>query len=212
MAAPPDPALERFFALSVDLLCVAGLDGRFRRVSPSFTRTLGFPEAELLARPFLDFVHPEDVDGTQRAVARLAGGAPVLAFENRYRCADGSYRWLEWRSYPSDGLIYAVARDVTERRAAEGRTRAIVDGAFDAFVGMDAEGRVVDWNRQAERTFGWSREEALGRRVSELVIPPRRREEHERGLRRFLAGGEGPLLGRRTEMLAQLRDGREIPV
>jgi PAS domain S-box-containing protein len=115
---------DRFFMLSVDLVCVCGFDGYFKTVNPSFTRVLGFTEAELLSQPYLDFVHPDDRMSTAEEAdenSRGQGDAITLTFKNRYRCADGSYRWLEWKSNSvvADRLIYAVARDVTEQMAVE---------------------------------------------------------------------------------------------
>ncbi|MCK6505081.1 response regulator [Myxococcota bacterium] len=104
-----------FFELSIDMLCLANLDGYFLRVNPAFMETLGWSEQVLLGRRFLDFVHPEDLEATLREVAHLADGQRSIDFENRYRCADGSWRWLSWRAAvdPHSKLIYAVARDVT---------------------------------------------------------------------------------------------------
>ena len=109
---------ERFFTLSLDLLCIAGLDGRFKRLNPAFTETLGWTGEELLARPFIEFVHPDDVAATHAEVARLARGESTLDFENRYRCKDGSWKWLRWkaRAFPSERLLYATARDVTAQK------------------------------------------------------------------------------------------------
>jgi PAS domain S-box-containing protein len=97
-------------------------------------------------------------------------------------------------------------------RESEAQVRAVLDGALDAVVGMDARGLVNDWNPQAETTFGYARSEALGRRLSELIIPPEVREQHERGLERFFQTGEGPLLNRRVEVEALRKDGTRIPV
>jgi len=110
--------LDRFFDLSIDLLCIAGTDGHFRRVNPAFHRVLGYEKVELLQRPLVDFVHPDDVEPTKQTLASLGTGAPVENFINRYRCADGTYRWLSWNSSPAtrDGRVYAVARDITERK------------------------------------------------------------------------------------------------
>ncbi|MEW6543400.1 MAG: PAS domain S-box protein [Nitrospirota bacterium] len=93
----------------------------------------------------------------------------------------------------------------------EARLRAILDGALDAVIGMDASGRITDWNKRAEVIFGWMRGEALGRRLDDTIIPPRYREAHERGLQHFLASGDGPILNRRIETTALRRDGTEFP-
>jgi two-component system, sensor histidine kinase and response regulator len=113
--------LETFFKLSLDLLCVASLDGYFLRLNPAWTHVLGFDEAELRASPFLDFVHPDDRAATLGALSALTAGSRLINFENRYRARDGSYRWLEWAAAPlvDQGVIYAAARDVTERKRAD---------------------------------------------------------------------------------------------
>jgi two-component system, sensor histidine kinase and response regulator len=113
--------LETFFRLSLDLLCVASLDGYFLRLNPAWTHVFGFDEAELLASPFLDFVHPDDRAATLDAVSTLTAGSRLINFENRYRARDGSYRWLEWAAAPlvEQGVIYAAARDVTDRKRAD---------------------------------------------------------------------------------------------
>lgn len=112
--------LDRLFTLTLDLLCIAGTDGRFRRVNPAWSRLLGYRPDELEGQALLDYVHPDDRQVTQQALAALAEGREVLDFINRYRAKDGSYRWIEWRSRPYAGnLIFAAARDVTDRRRAE---------------------------------------------------------------------------------------------
>jgi PAS domain S-box-containing protein len=113
--------LQNFFGLSLDFLCIASADGYFKRVSPAVTGILGWSVEEFLSRPFLDFVHPDDVPATLREVERqVQAGERVMHFENRYRHKDGSWRVLSWRSMPQpDGLMYATARDVTETKQAE---------------------------------------------------------------------------------------------
>jgi two-component system sensor histidine kinase/response regulator len=113
--------LETFFRLSLDLLCVASLDGYFLRLNPAWTHVLGFDEADLQASPFLDFVHPDDRPATLEAMSVLTTGSRLINFENRYRAHDGSYRWLEWAATPfiDQGVIYAAARDVTDRKRAD---------------------------------------------------------------------------------------------
>src|SRR5712691_4115023 len=99
-----------------------------------------------------------------------------------------------------------------ELESSEQRYRQIVETALDAFVGMDANGRITDWNAQAETIFGWSRSEAIGQTLAQVIIPDRYRDAHAQGLRRFLASGEGPVLNKRIEIAALHRDGREFPV
>ena len=103
------------------MLCVATFDGYFMRVNPAWRTVLGFSEEEMRASPFMDFVHPDDRAATIDAMSTLTTGAKVIDFENRYRAKDGTYKRLEWKSAPfiHQGLIYAVARDVTDRRAAQ---------------------------------------------------------------------------------------------
>ena len=212
---------DRFFDLTRDLLCVAGFDGYFKRVNPAWAETLGYTREEMLSRPLLEFIHPDDREKTIAEVARLKDGGDTIAFENRYRCLDGSYRWFMWnaRSLVDEQLIYGSARDMTERkqievtlRESEEWNRSIVASAHDAFISIDTDGKVKDWNRQAEMTFGWTREEALGRFLHETIIPPQHREAHLRGIRHLKATGEGPVLNKTLELTAMRRNGEEFPV
>ncbi len=112
--AKREEEFQRFFTLSLDMLCIASLDGYFKQLNPAF-EALGYELAELLQRPFLDFVHPDDYGRTVAEMEKLAKGEPTIRFENRYRCKDGSYRWLSWVAAPTpSGTVHAVARDVTE--------------------------------------------------------------------------------------------------
>ena len=128
-----------FFEESLDLLCVAGFDGYFKRLNPAWTRRLGWTIDDLLAQPFVEFVHPADRDATIAEVSHLADGTQTIRFENRYRASDGSYHWLQWNARPSphSQRIYADrsrrhltkapgTRDprhrLIERRSASGRS------------------------------------------------------------------------------------------
>jgi len=167
---------DRFFNLTRDMLCVAGFDGRFQRINPAWQTALGYTQEEMLNHAFLEFVHPEDRDKTAAETARLAHGGEVISFENRYRCKDGSYRWLLWsaRPLPGEELIYGSARDMTERkqieeklRQSEERTRLMVESAKDyAIFMLDPAGRVASWNAGAERMLGYGADEVIGQQFS----------------------------------------------
>lgn len=116
-----DSAIEDLFNISLDMLCVADFEGYFRLINPAFETTLGYDRRELLETPFFEFVHPDDRNATQAVMAQLANGESVNHFENRYRCGDGSYKWLSWTAVPavSERFAYATARDVTEQKAVQ---------------------------------------------------------------------------------------------
>ena len=162
---------DRFFTLSLDLLCIAGFDGYFKRVNSAWTRVLGYTEEELLARPYMDMVHPDDRDATSAEAGRLADGQEVLYFENRYFHKDGSLRWLMWAAapFPAQKIIYGAARDITERKLSEERM------ARDA-RDLKATHRALE--DQASR---------LEQLVKELEIAKRRAEEATEMKGAFLA-------------------------
>jgi PAS domain S-box-containing protein len=169
---------DRFFAISLDMLCIANADGYFKRISPAFTDTLGWTVEEMLGRPFLDFVHPDDQAATMREVERqTVSGQPVLRFENRYRHKDGSWRVLSWRSVPQPGgFMFATARDVTVAHAAEealraneGRLSQIVDLLPSmVFLKEPDELRFVRLNKAGEELLGYSRDSLVGKTSFDL--------------------------------------------
>jgi PAS domain S-box-containing protein len=146
---------DRFFELSLDLLAIANLDSYFLRLNPAWEQTLGFTTTELTAKPYLDFVHPDDRAATLATAQGLSRGQTVIRFENRYRCKDGSYRWLSWSSRPSDeqNLVYAVAYDITEQRRdeellrqSEELKRRILESSRDCIKVVDLAGRLMYMN------------------------------------------------------------------
>lgn len=193
--------LERFFSLALDLFCIADLDGTFRKLNAAWERTLGYPISELEGRSFMALVHPDDREATESAVAALASGRNVINFTNRYRCHDGTYRWIEWRSAPHRGyLIYAAARDVTERvvseralRDSEQRFRSIIWASPMGIhmYRLEPDGRLIfsGSNPAADAILGVENDEFVGRTIEEAFPPLAATEVPER-YRRACASGE----------------------
>ncbi len=205
--------LDDFFAISTDLLCIASIDGYFRRLNPAWERTLGYSMADLLARPYLEFVHPDDVGRTAAEIAAVAAnGQSTVAFENRYRCRDGSYRWLSWNAtaVTDQSLVYAMARDTTAQRAAEqtyALLASIVTGSQDAIISKNLDGTILSWNPAAERTYGYTAQEAVGQPI-EMIAPPDKAGEMKAILASVSHGA--PVTYHNTVRLH--KDGTRVPV
>ena len=168
---------DRFFTLSLDLLCIADFQGKFQRLNPAWENTIGYTVEELQEQSFLDFVHPDDREQTLAQTAKIASGAETISFENRYRCKDGSYKWLSWKSRPltEEKIMYAVARDITESkqritqlqettaqlarsedefRGQSNLLQLLIDSISDGVVAADANGNFVLFNPAATNMFG----------------------------------------------------------
>ena len=173
--------LDQFFNLTPDMLCIASSDARLLRLNAAWQRILGWSLDELQGRNDLEFVHPDDIAATNQARELLAAGTPVIDFVNRYRCRDGSYRWIEWRSTPvENGCVHAAARDVTDwveheraMRESEDRYRLLVE-LSPFMVAIHQAGKLVFINRAGLDMVGArSADEVLGRAVQDLVTDPR---------------------------------------
>ncbi len=206
---------DRLFNLSLDILCVVDLDGRFRRCNPAFERVLGHDPARLPGQALIDFVAAEDVATTLEMLRRLASGEPV-SFENRCRCADGRYKWLMWSINPvrEERLVYAVAHDITGRKATEDALRAesafrkaMEDSVITGLRAIDLSGRIIYVNAAFCRMIGFDEDELLGAGPPFPYWPPEQREICERNLAMTLAG-QAPRSG--FEMRIQRKNGERF--
>jgi PAS domain S-box-containing protein len=177
------------------LVATAGLDGYYKEVNAAFEHILGWSEQESLARPFLDFIHPEDRAMAVETFARLKAGTPAVNFLDRNICKDGSHRWINWIVVPVPGrdIVFGIGQDITERKLAEDdreraqeairqseqRMRLHVQQTPLAVIEWDVNRRVTHWNPGAERIFGYTEQEALGIHYS-VVTPLESREHVER--------------------------------
>lgn len=165
----------KIFNLSLDMICIAEINGYFKKVNPAFVKALGYSEKELLSRSFLDFVHPDD---RQRTIDlfnnKLNRGEPVRNFVNRYCSSDGSCRWLEWVSHPvwEEGAMYALARDITERKTAETvlkesekKYRNLIGSLQEGIWVIDAHNNTTFVNAKMAQMLGYRESEILGKSV-----------------------------------------------
>ena len=215
-----EDARDSFFTFSLDMLCIADMNGYFKRVNPSFNQTLGYTTDELLARPFLDFVHPDDRAATLAEVEKLSRGVPTISFENRYRCRNGSWRWLSWRVQPvvEEGRLYATARDVTDLRqteealrSSEARYRQLFSSIDEGFciieMIFDEQERPVDYrfleiNPSFESQTGLR--DAVGKRMREIA--PLHEEHWFEVYGRIAMTGEAARFQNRAEQLHRWYD------
>jgi len=215
------------FENAVEGIFQTTLDGRFLTVNPAMARILGYESADEVVETVTDVTHQIYVNPEARIeAARLEEQRGVLeGFEFEAYRKDGERIWLSLnRRVIRDENGIEICRegsveDITKRkhaaealRESEARKRAILESALDCIVTMDHAGVVVDWNPAAERTFGFMRAEAIGKEMADLIIPPRFREQHRRGLAHYHATGQGPVLGNRLELSAITADGSEFPV
>jgi PAS domain S-box-containing protein len=177
MVAQRVAELDRLYEMSADMMGTAGFDGYFKQLNPVWTRALGYTEAELKAKPFIEFIHPDDRASTLAEAAKIAEGATTLFFTNRYQHRDGSYKWIEWNSTPSteEQLIYFVAREVTERREMEmalqsttERINSIIAALPDIIFVIDEDGRYVEILTSQETTLYAPVMQTKGRLMHEL--------------------------------------------
>lgn len=156
---------DLFFTFSSDLLCVMDFSGKFKRLSPSWEDVLGYSVAELMAEPFLEFIHPEDREITQNIYERVLGGESLQDFKNRYRAKNGQYYWLEWTAvpFPQGKSIYAIARNISDRIAAEqslklseAKYKRLIENSPDLIYGFSENKGRIYYSPSIESILGYS--------------------------------------------------------
>ena len=212
------------FEFAATGMALGATDGRFLRVNRALSEITGHSKAELLGLGYHGLLHPDDRADAQHLQAVLSGDTPVYQAEQRYLHKLGHPVWVIVSVSPvrdDGGVQYFIAQvqDISARKlteqallASEEKNRLVITTAADAFVAINEEGRVVDWNPQAEVVFGWKRQEAISQDAAELIIPPEFRDAHRQGLAHFVATGRSKVLGRRLELQGQRRDGTPFPV
>lgn len=201
---------------------IQSASGTLERVNRAFLDILGMAEGDCLGRNWIEF--HADPEAARDIIDRTARGEAVRDGETTLRAKDGTSRFTlvsaDAIGQPGSGLhVRCFTRDITHLKRvqlaleeADQRKAAILNASLDAIITMDAEGRLVDFNVAAETIFGYLRSDAIGRQLAELIIPAQLRQAHAEGLRRYLATGDGPIIGKRVEVSALHASGRQFPV
>ena len=163
---------QNFIELSKDLVCIANVDGLFYKVNPAFTKVLGYSKEELEGSPFVNFIHPDDLDKTLKEVQKLSKGVKTISFENRYRCKNGEYVILSWNTSPDpdSGNLYCIARDMTLEKLQEeelvkttNELTAILNASEFSIIATELDGTIKQFNKGAEILLGYKAEEVVGK-------------------------------------------------
>jgi PAS domain S-box-containing protein len=182
-------AADNFFNISLEIMAIANKD-KFEKVNPTMIKTLGYTEEELLGNPFLKYVYPDDVEGTEKEIELLQKGNATIEFRNRWICKDGSTKWLNWSATPdiNTGLLYAVARDITDVLKLEGeqqkaidelyeneeKLRLIVENIGEGVIVANADKKVILANDMANALFGIEEDDKISTDLTthfELYFP-----------------------------------------
>lgn len=168
--------LDNYFTSALDLFCIANKDGYFIKLNKQWENVLGYELSQLEGKRFIDFIHPDDMESTLNSIYKLSNQNEVIGFTNRYRAKDGSYKFIEWNSYPAGNRIYAAARDITERKKAEDAMReseemfrSYVESAPDAIMVVDEKGNYVLVNKAACEMTGYSKDQLLEMQIMDVT-------------------------------------------
>lgn len=193
---------EKLFHVAKDLICIAGLDGMFKKVNPSFTRIFGWEEQQLLSKSFFELIHPEDLFSTQKEITKLASGVSTINFVHRFKTVNGEYKVLQWVATPdiASGDLFAIARDISREKQQEAELR-ISENKFRAFfdnspvgiaINRHSDGKFIDGNAALYQMIGYTEDEY--RKLNHWDVTPASFDEQEAKHRESLekVGRYGP--------------------
>jgi PAS domain S-box-containing protein len=220
--------VNNFFEMSFDAFFVEK-GKKIIKINPAFTKILGYDQNDLEKISLLDLLHPDYIKiVSERREKRLKGEKVEADVMFPLLCKDGSYKWTESviATDIKGGMIYAVLRDITQKRLDEDllnnytqklkdneqQIQTIFDGAPDPVIVIDSESNVLRWNPKAESVFGWKTIEIIGKPLYEFIIPIQHRESHKKGMEHFLTTGEGTIINKTYEIEAVNKEGTEFPV
>ncbi|MEG4307093.1 PAS domain S-box protein [Microcoleus sp. D3_18a_C4] len=189
---------DRFFSLSPDMLCVIGFDGYFKRINPAAEKILGYSEAEMVGQLFIEFVHPDDREATLKQAESIAAGNNTVGFENRWRCRNGSYKWIAWTATPfcEEELMYGIGREITDPKLAQQSLqqsnsilRSVIESTPDVIFVKDIQGRYAIANSVAADWLSTSVEAMIGKDDTNF-FPPEIAQQIIEADRRLVTAGE----------------------
>ncbi len=204
---------EQFFRMSLDALITLDSNARVQQVNPAVTSLLGWSTEEMANMSVFDFINAEDMNDPRATFKRVLDGENIAGLDRRCQCKDGSIRWVQWHltRLPDAPLVYAVGRDITEQRKKQQAFQNLLDTTHDAMIVTDTDRIIKIVNAQAERLFGYSRDELIGQSV-ELLIPERFREAHPQHFAGYVADPQPRPLNAGLELMGRNQDGSDFPV
>ena len=204
--------LDNFFMVNPELLCISDTNGNLIKMNKAWEQVLGYELSELEGKEFTYFIHPDDIQKTKTFYEQIINERKEsTGTQNRYRCKDGTYRLLEWKSKPYGNLIYAAAQDITEKKQAEENFRGLFEFAPDAMIIVDKEGKIQKVNAQLERIFLYKRDDLICKQI-EILIPKRFQSNHFKHRDEYIQSPKVRPMGIGLELFALRKDGSEFPV
>ena len=207
------PEYQLFFQYSMDMYVIVGMDGYFKRANPAFCNLLGRSEAELLSKPYVELIHPDDIAKVEGALKNLSAGHPAFLVQVRLLASDGSYRDLQWTAYPDpkSELIFAIAKDYTYPYFDAQHVKLLLDSSPTAVFLVEQTGTITYSNHLAELIFGYQKNELIGKPI-EILVPSKLREHHKDHRRIYAANPVLRPMGTLHTLTGMRKNGDEFSI